>query len=167
MKFISIVISIFLFLCVSLSNPTVESSFYIEYNSYRSSNKLNELVVDTILEKAAKRHSLYLALLNRQYTDTFIITHYEDIPVVDVNNLYSVGDRVHSFDTTIRYHIGENITAVYNGDMSAQQIMYNWEHSIIHNKILLDSKNKRMGIGVVKYLKIDKPCVYVTLVVSD
>jgi len=149
-----------------LSGVSVKSDFYYDYNRYRITNHLDTIITDSLLEKAACLHSSYMALLNTQ-TDSFIISHYENIKIDGMVNFFYPHDRVYAIDPTKRYHIAENITAIYNGDFTADQILTNWINSPVHNEALLSIKNKRMGLGIMKFKKNDIPCTYVTLLLTD
>lgn len=164
-----------LFLLVVLFNipcifaqSSINSRFYVMYNQYRISNHLTTLAVDTNLEKAACQHSFYLALMNYSNdTDSFAISHYETTKVKNVKNLYSPTDRVVEYDTSKRYHVAENITAIYDGEFSADDILSNWIHSPPHNLNLLSTKNGRMGLGIIIFEKNGRTCTYATLLMTD
>ena len=149
-----------------LSSISVKSDFYYDYNRYRIANHLDTIVRDSLLEKAACLHSSYMALLNAQ-TDSFIISHFESIKIDGMVNFFYPSDRVYAINPTKRYHIAENITAIYNGDFTADQILTNWINSPPHNEALLSIKNKRMGLGIMKFKKNNMPCTYVTLLLTD
>lgn len=162
---------ILLFIILStglLAQSSTTTKFYDTYNVYRTQNNLNTLTIDTNLEKASTQHSLYLALLNFDPNiDSFIISHYEDRKVINIKELLTPKDRVLEYDLSTRYHVSENITAIYNGCMTAEDILYEWKHSPLHNENLLNVKNKRMGLGIIIFEKNGKPCTYVTLLMTD
>ena len=142
--------------------------FYKEFNSYRVEHNLNNLIIDSTLEKAATQHSLYLALLNEQnISDTFIISHYETRKVNNVKLLYAPLDRIIEYDNALFYFAAENITAIWGEDFTSEQILTNWINSPPHNANLLAKKANRMGLGIIKYEKKGKITVYATLVLTD
>jgi len=168
MKSIKLIILFLILTTGLLAQSSTLSKFYDSYNVYRVQNSLSVLVIDTMLEKASTQHSLYLALLNFDpNVDSFLISHYEDRKVVNIKELYSPKDRILDYDTLKRYHISENITAIYNGCFTADEILQEWIKSPLHNKNLLNYKNKRMGLGIIIFEKNGKPCTYATLLMTD
>lgn len=160
--FINLLVYLVMLFSVSVPN------YYTDYNSYRVENKLCTLIVDSTLEKAATEHSLYLAMLNEQNpSDSFIISHYETRYVEHIKLLYAPSDRIMEYDNALFYFAAENITAIWGDDFTAEQILSNWQHSPPHNANLLSTKAKRMGLGIIKYEKKGKICVYATLVLTD
>jgi len=136
------------------AQSSINSRFYVLYNQYRLLNHLSVLSADTNLEKAACEHSFYLALMNYSAdSDSFAISHYETVKVKNVKSLYAPVDRVNDYDTSKRYHVAENITAIYNGEFTSDDILTNWINSPPHNLNLLNTKNARIGLGIIIFEK--------------
>jgi hypothetical protein len=150
------------------NKSTTKYKFYKLYNEYRTEMNLDTLTEDTILVFASLQHSLWLSILNQQNNPKeFMITHWEDTNVGDIDERKTPKDRIDHYDSSIRGFIGENLDGKYNGEFTAEEIFNDWKNSPIHNAILLDSRCERMGLGIIHAEKNGIMCDYVTLLVTN
>jgi uncharacterized protein YkwD len=126
----------------------LEKALYDLVNAYRAEHKVNKLIFNQIIHKAAKNHSDYLL-------DKETLTHEQD-------NLKgkTVQDRIKKYLKTTRIISGENIARIqvlkptlnYTSDgkkekavnmtyeQAAQAIFNAWKQSSVHKKNMLNEK---------------------------
>ena len=160
-----------MFITTSLfSQSSIDSILMIKINLYRKSLNLVELVNDTLLIKSAN-------IMSSEERKFKMVGHtHSDIKLKDINDRYlSVGGMKHKDLGEICLYLPKNFSEKDLNilDKYAEMILDLYKKSPDHNKILIDPKYNKIGIGnnlniyemnVKGFVRYD---VYSTIVLSN